>query len=75
MNILHIKMTGEWTLDKEDADHGLLDHSMDFPLDYLYSCDGLDMMIEHRVKCKSDLNSKYCMTTFIKQTLLFFLKW
>ena len=72
MNILHIKMTGEWTLDKEDADHGLLDLIMDFSLAYLYSCDGLHMMIEHRVKCKSDLNSKYCMATSIKQILLFF---
>ena len=65
-NILHVKITGEWILDKEDAHYGLLDHIMDFPIDSLYSCDGLDLMVDHRVKGESDLNSTYCMNTSIK---------
>ena len=51
LNILHVNMTGEWILDKEDAHHCLLDHIMDFPIDSLYAFDGLGLMINHRVKC------------------------
>ena len=52
----------------------LFDQIMDFPVDNLCSCDGLDLMIKHRVKGKCALNSTYRMYTLVKW-IHFFLKW